>query len=652
MSGARSRRPPTAALWTVLAALGALSTAAAAAPPSNPTPPPAEPVPREALVEVPEPAIENLEQAVQEQLLETRALLDAVVARADVPAERLAVAYGGTGQLYFVNDLSASAEACFVNARLLAPDDYRWHYYLGVLYALEGDLEASIASFERAAELAPEDLPTRVRLARVAIDRGDLELAARAADAALAIDPASAAAAFERARVHELEGDLEAAIAGFERALELQPEANAIHHFLGMAHRRRGDLEKAREHLALNRHQEPRFPDPLVEGLVGLIVSARLHFNNGIDLMRAGRLEEGIEQLRLAVEMDPDDFLARHNLAGGLVLAGREEEGLVEYRKTVEINPSYRNARYNLATLLARRGDLEEAAAEFEAAYQIDPEDEIARLEWATALALLGRRAEALELLEELVAEHPDLAKARLHLGNLLIQLGRPQQAETSFRELLAAGLSPTDEAMARLALADLLAARGGSEAAAGVEALEHYRRAAALAPDAKEARAGLAAALARDGRFAEAAEEYAAAVELEPGNFGHHFGRALSLLLAGRDADARAALGEGLEAHSESVPLIHLLARLLATSEDPAVRDGDRALELARRALDREPALEHAETVAMALAELGRFDEAVAWQRRVLTEAARAGGPSPAMRRRLALYERGEPCRSPWRDD
>ncbi len=646
MSRANEARWRAAVCAAPLATLLAVLPLPAVAEEGAGAPPPVEPVPREALVPVPEPAIENLEQAVQDQLLETRAILDAVVARDDAPRESLAAAYGGTGQLYFVNDLNAPAEACFVNARLLAPADHRWHYYLGMLHALEGDPDGSIASFERAAELAPEDLPTRVRLARVAIDRGDLELAAAAAEAALEIDPASAAARFERARVDYLRGDLEAAIAGFERALELQPEANAIHHLLGMAHRRSGDLEKAAEHLALNQHQEARFPDPLVDGLVGLIVSARLHFNNGIDLMRAGRLEEGLEQLALAVEKDPDDFLARHNLAGGLVLAGREEEGLAEYRKTVEINPGYRNAQYNLGTLLARRGELEEAALHFEAAFLIDPEDEIARLEWATAQAHLGRREQALELLEALVADHPDLAKARLNLGNLLAQLGRPREAEARYRELLALEQAPADEAMARLALADLLSGRG-----LGAEAMENYRRAAELAPEAKEARVGLAAALARDDRFAEAAEEYAAAIELEPENVGHHFGRALALLLAGRDPETRAALEEGLVAHAESLPLVHLLARLLATSEDPAVRDGERALALARRAMEGQPGIEHAETVAMALAELGRFEEAASWQRRVLAEAGRAGGPSPAMRRRLERYERGEPCRSPWRD-
>ena len=52
-------------------------------------------------------------------------------------------------------------------------------------------------------------------------------------------------------------------------------------------------------------------------------------------------------------------------------------------------------------------------------------------------------------------------------------------------------------------------------------------------------------------------------------------------------------------------------------------------------------------ETVAMAFAETGRFEEAVTWQREVLAAAERGGAPASieVLRRHLALYERGEPC-------
>ena len=79
-------------------------------------------------------------------------------------------------------------------------------------------------------------------------------------------------------------------------------------------------------------------------------------------------------------------------------------------------------------------------------------------------------------------------------------------------------------------------------------------------------------------------------------------------------------------------------------------MRGGGRALELANLVFERQPSIDHGETVAMALAELGRFDEATEFQRRVLRHAQTAAPRQVApIRERLSLYESGEPCRAPW---
>jgi hypothetical protein len=60
----------------------------------------------------------------------------------------------------------------------------------------------------------------------------------------------------------------------------------------------------------------------------------------------------------------------------------------------------------------------------------------------------------------------------------------------------------------------------------------------------------------------------------------------------------------------------------------------------------------EYAETLAMALAELGRFEEAIGWQQRVLVAGRQQGADESylqLLRRRLDAYKRGEPCRAPW---
>ena len=58
----------------------------------------------------------------------------------------------------------------------------------------------------------------------------------------------------------------------------------------------------------------------------------------------------------------------------------------------------------------------------------------------------------------------------------------------------------------------------------------------------------------------------------------------------------------------------------------------------------------EHAETLAMALAQAGRFDEAITWQQELIARSKQQGDRTTTERLEhdLVLYERAEPCCAP----
>ncbi len=92
-------------------------------------------------------------------------------------------------------------------------------------------------------------------------------------------------------------------------------------------------------------------------------------------------------------------------------------------------------------------------------------------------------------------------------------------------------------------------------------------------------------------------------------------------------------------------------LAWLLATARDPSVRDPDRAIELARRAVAEAPSASWFDTLAAALATSGRFEDAVSVQQQALATLEEESGNSRvlAARRsaflgRLAEYQAGRP--------
>ena len=143
-------------------------------------------------------------------------------------------------------------------------------------------------------------------------------------------------------------------------------------------------------------------------------------------------------------------------------------------------------------------------------------------------------------------------------------------------------------------------------------------------------------------------------ALEADPSQSEALYGRGMAFVRLRRYRDARDAFAEGTTRFPDQ-PLFKLaLARLLAAAPDNQVRDGRRAMAVVNELMKGPQSLELAETAAMGLAEVGRFDQAVEAQQSVLA-AARSNNLQPVVRRateNLALYEKREPSRRPFADD
>ena len=79
------------------------------------------------------------------------------------------------GNLLLAAEYFDAAEACYLHAQSLAPDDVRWPYYLGHVYMTKAELGKAVTSFERALRLRPDDVATLVWLGGVHLDLGEPE---------------------------------------------------------------------------------------------------------------------------------------------------------------------------------------------------------------------------------------------------------------------------------------------------------------------------------------------------------------------------------------------------------------------------------------------------------------------------------------------
>jgi tetratricopeptide (TPR) repeat protein len=402
-----------------------------------------------------------------------------------------------------------------------------------------------------------------------------------------------------------------AAIA-FEQALRVKPADVPSLVWLGESYLALGRTEDAEGMLAKAVSQDPR--------------SAAAWFQRGRAAEAMGQHQRAVEYLTRALQLDPKADAIHYQL--GLAYRGvgnlKEAEVHLRYRADAEsvvpVDPlmdalpalSESSASYVVRGVQAMdRRDWKTAIANFRTASQLAPTDGTIQLNLGTSLYLAGDRANARTAFAAAIQLAPHLPKAQYTLG-----------------------LLEEDE---------------GHDAAA----IERFTAAVMDDPNYAEAHASLADALRRTGRVEEALQHYAKVLAIDPAAATARFGYAMGLVRVGRWIDARDWLVESVKLYPGQLGFPHALARLLAASPDDRARNGGEALRIAQQLLQaqRSPAL--LETTAMAQAELGRYDEAIATQRQAMALARSVGQPlAERMRDNLARYQQRQPCRVPWAPD
>ena len=412
-------------------------------------------------------------------------------------------------------------------------------------------------------------------------------------------------------------GDLERAAAWFEQVLQLDATDFATIVWLLHAY---VDLDR------------PEAAEPLLARALVFYPNAQaLLYQGGRAALAARDYSRAVERLEAALARDPSATVIHYPLAmayrglgdldrardhlgrgGSRTGAGYAAGAAVPMADPLmaAVTTALRSPQTHrdLGLQAIARDDWPEAVRQFRSAAEMAPDNAVMRLNLGTALIRTGAARDALVALEAALKIDPRLAAAHYLLGTLLERAGRDAEAIERFG--LAATYDETLDA-ARLRLAD---------------------------------------ALRRNGRFEEALVHYGQIREGDQARFGE----VMAFVRLGRYGEARARLSAAMERHPEQPGFVHALARVLAAAPDDQVRDGRRALELVQALAAEYQTAPVAETMAMALAELGRFAEAVEWQRFAMAIVSDAGlsDVARAMAGNLTLYLRGEPCRTPWRDD
>lgn len=411
-------------------------------------------------------------------------------------------------------------------------------------------------------------------------------------------------------------GDLEAAAEGYRSAAALDAEP-APRVRLGDLALERQDLDDAeaifRDVLAAH----PDHPGAL--------------FGSGRTALARGDAAAALEPLEALAVLQPEAVEVRYMLSVAWRQLGEEERAAEQLRLVPKENIDQvgldQDDPWKLELLRFDRGARTLTRRAVRATH---------RGELAKATALFARAVDA----------DPAGPEKRVNYGVALRETGRWREAEEQLEEALRlAEDEPKMTAKAHLELARLLTARGRT-----ADAASHLEAALAVDPRSVPAHLALGRLDQNQGRLEEALGHYAAARSIERAVADIRFWHAALLILLDRRQEALSAIEEDLRELGDARLLRLLLARLLAAAPEDELRDLGRARGLLA-ASNASPDAFFAETAAMMAAADGRFREAVGWQRAAVEALAGVRPRSSAhiARRRLVLYERGDPCRNPW---
>lgn len=393
------------------------------------------------------------------------------------PASAMAV--GDLAMAYHASLLISHALRIYALAERLAPADWRWTYYRGLLHEERGEMDAALEAFVRVTaansgaglawfrtgEIAfkagrtdsARQAYTRAREAPVtaafatagAVTRSTIPVA-KYADlglARLASDDGPLPSISNRAYVPPADPLLDAVVARSRhsdlllkhaaiaarggdrawraflarRAFEFNPTGLDV--LMEMAAMLQ-DEGKPSEAIEFLRRAEAVAPD-----------DHHTLVQHGRALTELGRLDEAESILRRAIRIR--DAAAEYNLANVLDRMGRWGEARLHYERALEIDPFHARAMNNLGLGLAGRGQIAAALTLFERAIEAAPGNAETYSNMGVALLDSGRLPQAMAAIEKALDIDPGSADAHNNLGIAMAQQGRMEEAAAQFREAL-----------------------------------------------------------------------------------------------------------------------------------------------------------------------------------------------------------------------
>lgn len=214
----------------------------------------------------------------------------------------------------------------------------------------------------------------------------------------------------DRPTERSAQSQLDKAIARYHQQAKLQPNSPKIFTDLGNLYARKGKLHHAiacyRKSIELNRKY------------------AKAHLNLGRILLKVGKQQEFIQEMQLALTLEPKigTALDRFYLGNALVDRGQEQQAIGYYYKAIVLNPKFSQSYRRLSEILSKRGKHEKAIEFLEQEINHNPQDPESYFFLGQQWEILQKWENAVKLYSQVLRLDPQFPEASQKLNHALAE--------------------------------------------------------------------------------------------------------------------------------------------------------------------------------------------------------------------------------------
>ena len=209
---------------------------------------------------------------------------------------------------------------------------------------------------------------------------------------------------------------------------------------------------------------------------VSSFLSAEGAYLKASKFVAEGKMEEALEQYKLAIAADPKYGDALADYGAALAMKGDWKAASEMQQRAIAANPNDALFHLNYARILEQLGESQSSLRELNIAYALNPKDTSVLMALSRKNLAAGQAKESVRYLEEAVDLYPKRSDLRERLSYGLMKCGDVDQSAAQAKE--AVRLDPKS-ASANTMLGSVLLAQGYI-----VPAVNAYKEAARLAPD------------------------------------------------------------------------------------------------------------------------------------------------------------------------